>query len=351
MTISKGFTGTVSYCKLSGIKIAIGTEFHQLQRSMMLASSLHPVFSLSVKELQKLAKAAAAKGSPTEQYLALLAVGRSCGLWVLDSPPLELAQSAKLEAGLPELLGLLIEVSDSEANLPQLRLTEASGYVGVKDFLLECKAIADSWTRLKDRSSRAVSVLDSLAPLDWELELARELAEANKSGRAYTRKIGKWCLQWLQSEGLARESLELVAWTLHQETDRLHREQLRDSLDLLCNNMPLTDELLADKAMACIGYIESKLTVVDKRIANFGFALLEDELGALSGAGLPQYTRTAATVQHVPLSAQDLANVVQVSESGKPLTELEKALLALKAKRTDAPATARKLDLSKFQKR
>lgn len=335
---SLGFTATASYCRYTGIKIAIGTEFHNIAalRGYVTASA-HPIFYADIGYLLQALPQVIQSGLSSERRLIMAALGKSLGIWKLHGT---LPECGEVQA--EKILELFAELAPRLATGAYERRPHARH---VTEHTYPVLVVGEDCTQrvLIDHLQLVVETLnnwDAVRPqtrqekLDWEVDLERELKRVVSSGKGYTPKLGRWALAQFP-DAYTSEQLNAIRKCLNAPASELYPETLDAVIEWAELELPLADDTYRADALKILGHLQAKKQHQRKKEQDFGFVILEDESGAGSGIGGLEYKTKTKIVQEFSkrLTAAEVQKVPTQTASGKPLTSLERALAALKARK------------------
>lgn len=307
----KGMTCSVSYCKHTSVKVAIGTSFHNIKNAKLkniLATTEHPVFNISPYDLLKVIESAK---TPTEQYLVSISFLVNTGFLNTNNCGLNL-DSLEVDKYYPHfinLIPLIMQFSrEKEEGILKKKDRKDHDILPVyKVSTINC----ESGSQLKQYLKLLYSQIDSLLMggmpivkdefmLDDEIALEQEikkiLSNYKVSHKLYSEKLGQWALRSISihNDDVTPQQLKAFKYYLNAPVNKLREEVLRQIIKEIKDLLSYED---ADRenSLLVIRHLEAKLETICDFNDKLGFITLEAEISKNEGALIQYETRTKVT--------------------------------------------------------
>ncbi len=346
------YTTTTTYCKHSGVKLIISTDFQNSFLRGKLIKHSHFIFDLPTPKLLKLAKSHLYDGNSTERALISNAILHRLGL--VNTTAKQVAHPLLLDDNTVERIAPVInalvkqwalyEQQQKEFPiLPTLVVTNAN----CDSYPILANALKLGLTRLEEHNLQShlhVRTLseDEQLTKDYNEALNNEKAfqsildnySARTQPKAYTRKLGKWATKQLaiQMPDIEADKLASVNHYIQSDSLQLSDEMLKSYIKLLEQELPMDDDNYETTHLV-IRHLKSKLEAINKDMADYGFLLLEDEiLSTGKDTGIVKYsTKTKIIKSTVPQKIAK-ANRTSSTNTGTKLGGNGSALARMMAK-------------------
>lgn len=287
------YTGTVAYCKYTGVKVCIGTEFHNtVLRNTMLATS-HPIFQASESTLLKTiidSTRSKQPPTPTEQHLLCVAYLYKAGHihttpateknpvpLVLDWTTTKAPKTWKNFLKLVQLRTSSMASRKENPNKVKLNPFIEMELVDLNAFLVQAQTQYNSFS-ISPRTVNSDTRLADEISLEREVRAVLDNFDAQNTKNKYSASVGKWCVRVLQEDpSITEEQVTAIKYALFQDNiDKISGALLTNSMKLLKDVLPM-DSMNRINSTLCVRYLASKLERINVYAANFGFVILEEE--------------------------------------------------------------------------
>lgn len=294
------YSATVTYCRHTGIKLVIGTEFQQTALRGKFLKHEHPIFSLVPNKLLTLISKSFNSCNTTEQYLLMVAfikLIKSASTNSSDTPNsildtsncpllLEEAEVTQLGKSFYYLVKSYKQLVGNHRPLPLLPTFKVTAELSTDISALV--AFIKRVTTLLEQASfyyePASYELTNAEKLDDELALEKQLGSilnnysSTKKSKGYNSRLGKWAIKQLVivAPHLDDDKIASIAHYIQSDSLNLDDEILKEYINLLEDVLPM-EELEREQSLLVIAHLKSKLDVIYKCLEDYSFVLLEDE--------------------------------------------------------------------------
>ena len=341
LTVRRKFSGTLSYCQHTHIKLVMSDHFSRTRINGAAVLSEHPVFNLSLHDLINLWVRESL--TVTEKYLASTALlvkinvinttGKDCcGLHIDEN---EFAKYEQIFNELVVTYGYQL-ATHTHWSLTNLRITPEIASSGkrikhhieniieqVESLLLE-EGISQ---QLSKRNCTGADDLDDA--VEFEAQLRKSLQQYNQ--RTYSSKLGQWAIRQLQSlshDTISSDEIEVVQFCLNAPDIKLRDTLLKQSIELLKSNLDFMHNDSRNKAVLVVRHLQHKLESIYKEAEEMGFIILDTDIDAGRGTGVNYTTKTRvkSEIQLKLKKAKQDANIGNTTT--KPVSSTANDLLA-----------------------
>lgn len=290
---SANYTSTTAYCKYTGIKVSIGTEFHNtVLRNTMLAT-VHPIFAAKEGTILKaIVDSVRSKQppTPTEQHLLCIAYLHKAG-YIYSTPATEhkpcpiildwsTSKAPKLWRAFLRLVQVRTEYTANHkeiANRVQLNPFQEITIPDLQAFIVEATSQYTVYSSMP-RTTKSDNRLDDDIALEREVRSILDHFDKQITKNKYSGAVGKWCIRTLEEDpSISTEQVAQVKYALFQDNiDRISVDLLESSMRLLKDVLPM-DSMCRINSTLCVRYLAAKLERLNVYASNFGFVILEEE--------------------------------------------------------------------------
>lgn len=359
-------TAALSYCKHTGVKLAISTTFANCPTAHKhnIVALEHPIFGLALPVRYAIYSESK---TPTERHVAMVAI--LVGLEVLDTTRqpvmLESHEVDALHLQFREFLNLtsaLIHDSKKLAamRLPMLRTGRDTPVNGerIKTHIDWCGEIVEASeagyfaTRIKMEGRRTGydvdQVLDLYDSADDERALVAMLsAKPSKTITASRGKLNGWAMKSIKrNTEYSQDQLDFIKYHMHTTSDQLLVDNLRSAIKLTKAGLTYED-YEREQSLLVIRMLESKLEEVLEVEQSYGFVDLEDMETSNDSATITYTTKTKAVPRGLATLGTNNAGALAGKPTSLAMAAVQKGDSALgrliarrKAKAAEATAKA-----------
>lgn len=304
-SMTKDFSGSMSYCRHTNIKVVIGTEFHNSSFRSRAVKAQHWIFDLGALDILRLYKEAK---TPTERYLSSIAILHSVGLVDTTRYSFHIDNAEvvdKIRRGINRMVEALhnyiINDNNLEIVLPSFIVTADNDNGKTLYSFLETIAIqlnASYGSGLA--GAKATAKLHTLEEQELAEEL-RRIANTPVFAKKYTTAVGAWAIKEIKHKmpDMSQDSLDKIRHYLNtSKVETLEEDALAVLTKRIGDWLPYDNATAKRNSLLVIEHLKARLNAKRDITEALGFITTKEQEQYLAGPDVIVKERVAKTTQY-----------------------------------------------------